>query len=291
MVTVDDLKAKFAVLDVPPHGDCVIVPGHEFNPDWEVELEDQGYKCFNTDLDGHPVMLVRLKMNNEGQGERIVFSPDPKPLKRSNMKDAYHLWNPDEDAYLIGLWNREPRLPFVGIFDEFFKRYPKRATNAIASRIGLLQQRGRIRPRFTTKRRGEAGKIWNAEIVKRKGGPPSVPKVETFGTPEKAEELSIDNIDNMDYEECRKESEEDMVSGKIALPDTLREIFRQIENYHKTLSYLIEQVLDLEKTVNRLDGDPHMDLRVIMHATDIRLATHKHAVGSGEAVLPMEAPK
>lgn len=63
-VSVEELKAKYAVLPVDDLGDCIVIPGEEFNPDWEVYLVDQGYNCINDTLDGHPVTFVQLEKEN-----------------------------------------------------------------------------------------------------------------------------------------------------------------------------------------------------------------------------------
>ena len=76
-VSIEELKARFGPpLAVAPYGECLVVQGAEFDPDWEVYLGDEGYKCFFTDLDGHPVTLVRLKrVVPEG---KVVYVPPPK---------------------------------------------------------------------------------------------------------------------------------------------------------------------------------------------------------------------
>jgi hypothetical protein len=61
MITLEELKQKYPVKDVAPYGSCIIVPGSEFNPDWEAELDDQGVKVFMTSLDQRPVTLVQVK--------------------------------------------------------------------------------------------------------------------------------------------------------------------------------------------------------------------------------------
>ena len=78
MVTIDELKLRFGPsLSVAPYGECLVIQGNEFNPDWEADLDDQGFKCFFTDLDGHPVALVRLNKIVSKSG--VVFVPPEKP--------------------------------------------------------------------------------------------------------------------------------------------------------------------------------------------------------------------
>ena len=59
MIGIEDLKQRYPdVRDIKPYGFVVVVPGKEFDPDWEFQLEDQGYKVHLVELDRKPVALV-----------------------------------------------------------------------------------------------------------------------------------------------------------------------------------------------------------------------------------------
>ena len=61
-VTISELKEKFGpTLDVAPYGECIVIQGTKFDPDWEAELGDLGYACHFGSLDGHAVTFVQLK--------------------------------------------------------------------------------------------------------------------------------------------------------------------------------------------------------------------------------------
>lgn len=77
MKLLEDLKQKYPIQEVAPYGTCIVVPGAEFDPDNEANLFDQGYKCFDTSIDGKPVTLVRLVKAEKGSGEKTVYSPPP----------------------------------------------------------------------------------------------------------------------------------------------------------------------------------------------------------------------
>jgi transposase-like protein len=81
VITFEELAQRFPIRNVAPYGACVVVPGVEFDPDWEVYLGDQGCRCIMTDLDGAPVTLVQRK-NVTGQGMRDVYVP-------SQAKEAF----------------------------------------------------------------------------------------------------------------------------------------------------------------------------------------------------------
>ncbi len=87
-ITIDELKAKgFCIMTVKDYGRCIIVPGAEFNPDWELSLTEQGYKCINDTLDNQPVTFVQLK--NEPKRKGIG--------KKRGGNQRGHNWTEPED--------------------------------------------------------------------------------------------------------------------------------------------------------------------------------------------------
>jgi hypothetical protein len=78
MVSIDELKARFGpALNVAPFGECIVIQGDKFDPDWEVSLGDKGYTCHFTDFDGHAVTLIQLK-KAVAEG-KVVYVPPKKP--------------------------------------------------------------------------------------------------------------------------------------------------------------------------------------------------------------------
>ena len=61
MITVDDLKQKFAVLPVQDLGDCIAIPGEQLDLDWILMFLEEGYRFEGSRLDEHPVVLVQVK--------------------------------------------------------------------------------------------------------------------------------------------------------------------------------------------------------------------------------------
>jgi hypothetical protein len=91
MTLLEVLQEKFGPsLQVAPWGDCLVIQGPEFNPDWEFELGDQGFRCHFGIQDDHPVTYVQFKkIVARGQtvyvnAKREVKSVDPlveKPVR------------------------------------------------------------------------------------------------------------------------------------------------------------------------------------------------------------------
>jgi hypothetical protein len=75
MITFEDLVAKFPLKNVAPFGESVVVPGKEFDPDWEAELGDQGCKFHFVELGGEQVTLVQKSKKSEASEERMVYEP------------------------------------------------------------------------------------------------------------------------------------------------------------------------------------------------------------------------
>jgi hypothetical protein len=71
MNTIDDLKQKFAVLPVEDLGDCIAIPGEQLDLDWILMFIEEGYRFEGSRLDGHPVVLVKVK-------PMVIERPDKK---------------------------------------------------------------------------------------------------------------------------------------------------------------------------------------------------------------------
>lgn len=247
MITFEELAAKYPIQNVAPFGACVVVPGAEFDPDWEVFLGDQGCQCHFTDLDGKPVTLVQRK-SSSGQGARDVFAPEEKSGGNKNLEKGKRekaertealqerqkggnnwvkLWTAEEDAFLIELWNRTPRLVVTDLAALLHAKYPARSIMAVTNRVSALQQEGRIQSRFKAKRK-------DAKASREK----------------KAAE------DAKSTSDAAAESDSDL-SKRLDV----------LEQAYAALSKAIAELKTLEPA----------------------LRNHKHAAGSGEAMLPMEA--
>lgn len=87
-ISIKQLKIQFPdVRDLKPYGWCVVVPGAQFDPDWEYQFEDQGYKVHMVELDRRPVALVScVKKEPVEETEREVYAPPPPdPESRKHL--------------------------------------------------------------------------------------------------------------------------------------------------------------------------------------------------------------
>jgi hypothetical protein len=174
-VTVEDLKQRFLVRDVAPHGSCVMVPGDEFDPDWEACLDDLGYSVVFQDFDRKPFAIVPLK--RAGEGEKVVFVPPPgekvakvdkvdegeegekvekvpeSPRERAGLERVLKgkdtplgpRWTEDEYELLMKLWKQKKKVRVIAA------EFPKRSGHAVTCAIARLKNSGLIKPRWVCK--------------------------------------------------------------------------------------------------------------------------------------------
>ena len=132
----------------------------------------------------------------------------------------------------------------------FCVRFPERSAGAVGNRVSALQVEGRIQPRFKTKRKGaKAPEKKIAEDAK------SVKVEGPFSSKGEAEE-----------------------SSEIK---TLFEVYDALSKDHVALKTDFKK---LEARVDELAG-----ACTYIPELQENLTKHKHAQGSGEAMLPMEA--
>jgi hypothetical protein len=264
-VTFEELAAKYPIQDIAPYGACLIVPGAEFDPDWEVSLGDLGYACHMTDYDGKPVTLVQKK-KAAVEGKVVYVPPVKKPeaqTERAERTEALqgrkqggnmwkHIWTREEDGLLIELWNKTPRIIVAEITKAFTAKFPERSFMAVTNRVTALQLEGRIQPRFRTKKQ-------KSKEAKRTPEKPS-PEPKATKNP-----FSADAADTalMTVAEIAKLSE---------AYDALSKRYVELGTELGSLRDFVEANLSVKYKLANLERN---------------LIKHKHAV-SGEAMLPME---
>jgi hypothetical protein len=89
-ISIEKLKEMlFPVQNVALRGDCIVVPGDKFDPDWEDQLCAQGHKVFMQSLGGKVVTLVKLE-------------EDKKDLAASRVANLQvRVWSEDDVEMLL----------------------------------------------------------------------------------------------------------------------------------------------------------------------------------------------
>lgn len=132
MISLEQLKQRFPVQNVPPYGECVVVHGTEFDPDWEAMLDEEGYACIFTEIGGKQVTLVPTIKRHRGKSEKTVYEPrteppTPQPTRKhpSGMKGP--AWSQEDEDRLV------KRVTEVGgrVTEALTKEFPGRSYHAL----------------------------------------------------------------------------------------------------------------------------------------------------------------
>ncbi len=291
-VSIEELKQRFGPpLSVAPYGECLIVQGAEFDPDWEVLLSDRGFNCFNIDLDTHPVTLVQLKKrvaegkvayvppakspkdarsNSVIDGEKEVEKMEKNEPKKAERTEALRErkqggkrglnWTPKEDAELLKAYDSlisEGKR--YGIVKVIAAKFPDRSGSAAYQRLKrLLKKRG--------EKASKAAKSAPEKVVSKE-------PIEKFAEITK----STGDIEKTDSElaiEVLQQAYDALSKAYVEVKTELKKQQDFVLNFvYVPLNQNAEALKDLQAKYKKLRK---------------KLARHKHAVGSGEAMLPLE---
>jgi hypothetical protein len=169
----------FSIENHPPFGDCFVVPGKEFDPDWEDSLADDGHACHNVFLKEKPVTLVEVAVQKLDDGEEDdghkgkekeesqEESPKetttekpvtkrkgrpPKPKGEQQKKEPYpkpdsarDYWPPEQRDYLVKVLStvkRNQKGSRVLIINKMKQKFPNfnRSNQAVSSRIHNIRK-------------------------------------------------------------------------------------------------------------------------------------------------------
>jgi len=120
MKLVEKLKQRFPVED-SEFGRCIVIPFDQFNPDWDLELLNDGYEC---QAKNNKVYVV---LDSEVSVE---------PLK-INLKGK--AWSEQDDKYLVELLSR-------GLSHKEIASTLGRTIQSVRARIQLLRKKGILQP-------------------------------------------------------------------------------------------------------------------------------------------------
>lgn len=111
MVSLEELKKNYAVVNDKIYGECLVIPSasmKQFERDWDEKLTKEGCKIFQGSVEGRAAFFVRLPKSAQGEsaGPRAVYAPTPPtrepPLTQSkSQKFLGKQWTREEDAEII----------------------------------------------------------------------------------------------------------------------------------------------------------------------------------------------
>ncbi len=290
MISIEALLERFGpALEVQGYGKCLVILGSEFDPDWEAELDDQGFTVLFETWNNHPMTVVPLK----------VLVNEVKNV------DKAKLWSNVEDDLLVSLWNAVPQLSVSEIASKFRARFPSRSESGVANRIQHLQQKNKwIKPRFIIHKNSEASKEAKkspetSPLETEKAPAAAEPKPKLNGEFAEKCNLPIDCVD-CDITECpgRKSERLQKPDLELALGNLTIETKRQIDQLTEICNLQREAISEFRED---FEAYAKMQSEIIeAHREDLKVLTakcarlqkevagHKHAV-TGEAMLPLEA--
>jgi len=271
-VSVEELKEKYAVLDIPPYGDCIIVPGDAFNPDWEVCLGDEGYNCIDDVLDGQPVTFVQLKKVENKEVE--------KTEKVESKKRGYALRGPN--------WSKADDKTLLETYDALVAQGKKYGSHKILAKMFKGRSESAISQRLK-------------RLLKKREKQRQKTGEDSKSTKDVSVEDAVDAMqDAVDKFKLSSFEEIWIKSGQVGTDLKQRaEAFYNAAVKAKLPGPIIDSVISVfcemdalrDYYDNREGKQEEFDgaLKKTVESLAKKLVEHKHAVGSGEAMLPMEA--
>lgn len=144
MVSVEDLRRRYGVLDVTGLGKCVPVPLVDFDVGWDEELLAQGIECHAER--GCVYVVLPEEVVSEG-GVKKVEKVEKESESKKTLRDEMlaKKWQPEEDELLIKLYNQG--LNYEEIAKRIREQFPTRTLGRVTNHIFTLQQQDKIKPR------------------------------------------------------------------------------------------------------------------------------------------------
>jgi hypothetical protein len=155
-IKITDLQDKFVERNVPPYGRVLMIPGKDFDPDWEAALEDLGFGCVFTEINGEKFTLVRLEKE---EGEESTAEPGPgagKFLTNWSRADKERLFKRMEESSgtieekVAQLVSEFPGRTATGLLKKYqkLKRKRKKDAKAVGKSLTkrMLEERGKSEP-------------------------------------------------------------------------------------------------------------------------------------------------
>lgn len=154
MVSFEELVTKFEMKNMPPYGMVIVVPGNEFNPDWEDQLCSQGCRVHFTDLNRKPVTIVQ-------KGKGIEATPMASPgadaktdgaMPLTPFSDAEFPWSDEDEKKLLRRMNESEGTVYERAA-VLMPEFPGRSAVALRQKFykltclkGSSKRKGRLKP-------------------------------------------------------------------------------------------------------------------------------------------------
>jgi hypothetical protein len=315
-ISITDLEDKFQTVTVAPYGECLVIPGVEFNPDWEAELGDQGYRCHFTDYEGKAVTLVPLKRTVPKN--KVVYVPpktgsvhnvdavhtDQPKQELTETKQKYALkgevWTETDEARLLKRLSEVQAPTVMAKLRMIQPEFPGRSLNGLMQKLKKLQNK----EKRTAKDRRHSNhggyhradkwqppeddfliEVWNRQP------PLTTAKVAAefhIKFPDRSVSAVSNRITDLQNEgKIQRRNEKTQTQNDTFLNKELKTLRQGVDALNKQYTELKAELENQKK----FDID-HIYVPLNMMTDDVEelkksLSKHKHAV-SGDAMIPME---
>ena len=288
MVTVEELQERFGEPQiVAPWGECLIIPGSEFDAAWRAELAALGLVCRFGDWDRRSVVFVQLKRSMpEG---KVVYVPPSKPevvvhgnlevkkVEKEESKETkkcggwINKWAPEEDKVLLD-----------AVGDVKF---------GVNRLIKPLLDAGKLPGRTLN------SCLWRVSALRKK----SAKKLAQKNAASEAIKEKASRQDIADQDARRRETAE----AQVFVADPFKAIGALSQIVDKLQKDLVELQVKVESTKSFSNKKTEALARVVggsfasnadvaelkerLEAFEKEFVVHKHADKTGEAMVPPEA--
>ncbi len=152
-IKITDLQDKFIERNVPPYGRVLMVPGKDFDPDWEDALAEMGYGCVFTEIGQEKFTLVLLEKEEVPEEETAA---KPEVEREDSGQFAKHRgapagrkvnhWSHADEERLI---KRVEEMPRTTTFEDkcalLVQEFPGRTSTGLEKKYLKLKRRQKKR--------------------------------------------------------------------------------------------------------------------------------------------------
>lgn len=139
-ITVDELARRFGpAAHVAPYGDCLIVDGTKFDPDWEAELADQGYRVYYGMAAGRAVTMVKLS-KAVPEGKVVYVPPAPSALAKKDPPAAASTASPQKKKYVLKgpTWTPQEQAELLQCYDKLVAEFGTYGMGCKKGKLNLI---------------------------------------------------------------------------------------------------------------------------------------------------------
>jgi len=127
-----ELLKQFPIETIDGYGQCIVVPGEQFDPDWEGEIPND---CIETLVHDKPTMLIRLTLDSPLEPEVKPITEKDEQMSRWTKKDAEKLFKIASELHKTMLLKDVAHTIFLN------RDFPERTEHAIKLKFAKMREK------------------------------------------------------------------------------------------------------------------------------------------------------